>query len=247
VQQEDCHTLGIAGGDFSSCGLQWLASFLCLFLIQLTFEQKRLSTVSTFWRRGSKWVKEGTVDAAVRFMTDALPEIIDDLPIVSPGKKKGSPTSVAKGPAGSPGITSKNLRSHLDSLSLDDPDTCVAKVTPDRIYIVACHPSPDTLIVCAGDKKGYLGIWNVDQYGAPKGDELTTGASATDGVHLFKPFSGAISSMAWNNSGTTLLASSYDGSVRAFDANKQVFEQVFATYDDHTHVERAYNVVLEAS
>lgn len=187
---------------------------------------------------GSKWVKEGTVESAGRFMKNTLPDIIDDLPIISPVKKKGSPTSVAKGPGVTDEcITSKNLQSHLDSLSLDDPDTCVAKVTPDRIYSVACHPSPDRIIACAGDKKGYLGIWNVDQYGAlnnGNGDEASSpkNASATDGVHLFKPFSGAISSLAWNTSGTSLLASSYDGSVRLFDANKQLFEEVFATYDD---------------
>ncbi|EED90697.1 WD40-repeat protein, partial [Thalassiosira pseudonana CCMP1335] len=120
-------------------------------------------------------------------------------------------------------ITSNNLQSHLDALSLDDAETCVAKVTPERIYSVTCHPSPHHIIACAGDKKGHVGIWNVDQYNPN---------STNDGVHLFKPHSGAVSSMIWNASGTTLLSASYDGSVRAFDASKQVFEEIFATYDD---------------
>lgn len=166
------------------------------------------------------------MESAQRFMSKTLPDIIDDLPIVSPGKlsKKGSPTSVVtKGLGGAvSSITSKNVQTHLDALSLDDVDTCVAKVVPERIYSVACHPSPDKLIACAGDKQGHLGIWNVDQYGSD--------TEATDGVHLFKPHNGAISSLAWNTSGTTLLSASYDGSVRAFDANKNVFEEIFATY-----------------
>lgn len=170
---------------------------------------------------GPKWAKEGTAESAANFMSKTLTDVIDEMPIVaSPKKRKGSPTSVARGPGGS----TSDLESHLDDLSVDDVDTCVAKVTPERIYSVVCHPSPDRIIVGAGDKQGHLGIWNVDQYGATDG--------ATDGVHLFKPHSGAVSSLAWTCSGTTLLSSSYDGTVRAFDANKQVFEEVFATYDD---------------
>ena len=169
---------------------------------------------------GSKWVKDGTVNQAEHFVKNTLVGIAEDMPI-------SSPKSVADGSSSFFGISSKKLQSNLDSLSVDDPD-CVAKVVPDRIYSVACHPSPDKLIVCAGDKKGYLGFWNVDQYGV---DE-SGGNAATDGVHLFKPFDRVISSLVWNNSGTSLLSSSYDGSVRLFDVNKQVFEEVFATYSD---------------
>ena len=96
---------------------------------------------------------------------------------------------------------------------------------------VACHPSPDAVIACAGDKRGHLGIWNVDRYGA----DATSGGGVTDaadGVHLFRPHRGPISSMAWTSAGTSLITASYDGSVRRFDAAKQVFEEVFATYDD---------------
>ncbi|KAL9178239.1 hypothetical protein ACHAXT_001783 [Thalassiosira profunda] len=167
---------------------------------------------------GAKWVKEGTVAAAEHFVKETLTEVIDEMPLVS-GKKRGSPTSVARG--GSPAkITSSHLQSKLGSLSLDEENT---KVCPDRIYSVVTHPSLDKLIACAGDKKGYLGIWNVDN---------AAGESATDGVHLFKPHSGAISSLAWNAAGTSLLSSSYDGTVRLFDANKGVFEEIFASYSD---------------
>lgn len=182
---------------------------------------------------GSKWVKDDTVESANHFMKKTLPDIIDDLPIISPSKNRGSPVSVHKGPGAASVISSKNLQINLDKLSLDDSETCVAKVVPERIYSVVCHPSPDQIIICAGDKKGHLGIWNVDQNGVETvGAEVPEKKSATDGVHLFKPHRGCISSLAWDNSGTTLLSSSYDGSVRSFDANKQVFEEVFATYSD---------------
>mmetsp|Transcript_22164 Transcript_22164/g.47665 ORF Transcript_22164/g.47665 Transcript_22164/m.47665 type:complete len:578 (+) Transcript_22164:118-1851(+) len=170
---------------------------------------------------GSKWVKEGTVGAAELFMKNSLTDIIDDLPIILSRKGRGSPTSVSRGPTE---IKSDNLQDLCDSLVLDN-----VKVTPERIYSVACHPSPDNLIACAGDKKGFLGIWNVDQHGMGSAEESS---SSNDGVHLFKPHNGAVSSLAWNPSGTILLSASYDGSVRAFDANKQVFEELFATYDD---------------
>lgn len=187
---------------------------------------------------GSKWTKEGTVASAEQFMTRTLSDIVNRTAVTTSRRKpQGSPTSVVN--AISTTITSNNLQSHLDALSLDDAETCVAKVTPERIYSVTCHPSPHHIIACAGDKKGHVGIWNVDQYN-PNVSANTTAEegrenamkSTNDGVHLFKPHSGAVSSMIWNASGTTLLSASYDGSVRAFDASKQVFEEIFATYDD---------------
>ena len=188
-----------------------------------------LSIAEAVQLTGSKWVKEGTVESAEYFLRRTLTDIIDDsIPIATLKKKsaKGSPTSVTSNGLDSPvSVSAKFLRSQLDALTVDDPDTCVAKVTPDRIYSIVCHPSPNTVIVCAGDKQGYLGIWNVDHYGGVT-------AENDDGVHLFKPHSGSISTMAWNNCGTSLLTSSYDGSVRTFDVEKQAFEEIFATYND---------------
>lgn len=48
----------------------------------------------------------------------------------------------------------------LSKLSVHEND--VAKLTEARITSVCCHPSTDKLIVVAGDKAGYLGLWNVD-------------------------------------------------------------------------------------
>jgi WD40 repeat protein len=200
---------------------------------------------------GPKWTnKDGIVERTEDFMSRVVPEIIDDMPImVSHGKKKSrdgsSPTSVAIYDE-QPSMTNKKksssssstkdgnelLLSRINNLVLEDVST---KVCPDRIYSITCHPSPNTLIVCAGDKQGNLGIWNVDQY---SGSMTTTNgdddANDNNGVHLFKPHSSVISTLIWNTSGTSLLSSSYDGSVRLFDIESQVFEEVFATYDNDT-------------
>ena len=118
------------------------------------------------------------------------------------------------------------LASQIQHLKVDNEED-VAKVTPDRIYSIACHPSTNTnnLIVCAGDKRGNLGLWNVDA-------GRNSYSSGSDGVHLFKPHGGAISHLEWNSAGSSLFSISYDGSVREFDVEKQVFSEVFATYDD---------------
>jgi hypothetical protein len=161
-----------------------------------------------------KWVSEdgSTAKAAEQFV-DTLSNVVREYN----SEEKASSSTVAR-----------NLQKEIDALSLDD-ESNVAKVTPDRIYSVACHPSTNHLIVCAGDKQGYLGIWNVDQYNH---STMASKKGTTDGVHLFKPHVRPVSTLAWNPSGSKLLSSSYDGTVRRLDAEKQVFDEVFGTYSE---------------
>ncbi|KAL3784990.1 hypothetical protein ACHAWO_010264 [Cyclotella atomus] len=171
----------------------------------------------------SKWINDdGTTLVSTNQFVDTLNNVVQSYK----PSRNASPTTVTH-----------NLQRDVDALSLDD-EANVSKVVPDRIYSVACHPSTSHLVVCAGDKQGYLGLWNVDQY-SPEKDTTTEGTvnkkgkiSSTDGVHLFKPHSRPISTLAWNESGSKLLSCSYDGTVRAFDVEKQVFQEIFATYDD---------------
>jgi hypothetical protein len=166
----------------------------------------------------NKWINEDSTVAADQF-GDTLKSVVKEY---GNGGKNSSPTTVAY-----------NLQTDVDALSLDD-EANVAKVVPDRIYSVVCHPSSQHLMVCAGDKQGYLGMWNVDQYNAEHDESTKKGKiSHTDGVHLFKPHSRPVSALVWKNSGTKLLSSSYDGTVRSFDVEKQVFDEVFATYNDN--------------
>lgn len=157
----------------------------------------------------SKWIREDSVEKATKFVANNLTSFESN-------KRTGakSPTSIVPIDA--------SLTKKIDALSADD-DGNVAKVTPDRIYSVACHPSTDKLIVCAGDKQGYIGMWNVDD------------SSEGDGVNLFRVHGRPVSCLAWMNNGRSLLSASYDGSVRWLDVEtSQSFQEIFATYDDST-------------
>jgi hypothetical protein len=223
----------------------------------------------------SKWRNEDDVERAEQLFARVFPDAIEDVPIASWRGRRGdggggdSPASVVDGPnatmsgrragrsTSSPAATrnddddsdyddarAREIRHSIDGLSCDDVE-CVSKVTPDRIYSITCHPSPNGVIVCAGDKSGHLGVWNVDGYrdggggGSSAADKHVSSSSSSsssstdDGVHLFKVHSGTISTMAWNGPGSSLLTSSYDGSVRLFDVERgSAFVEVFATYSD---------------
>ena len=170
----------------------------------------------------NKWIQEdgSTVESANQFM-DTLNNVVSEYSSGS-SRRNASPTTVTH-----------NIERDIHALSLDE-ESNVAKVVPERIYSVACHPSSQHLLVCAGDKLGYVGLWNVDQYNNTDREEGTKKGkiSSTDGVHLFKPHSRPVSTLIWNTSGSKLLSSSYDGTVRCLDVEKQVFDEVFATYDD---------------
>ena len=45
----------------------------------------------------------------------------------------------------------KTIEKGIDELSIDNEEW-VAKVTPDRIYSVACHPNETKIVAGAGDK-----------------------------------------------------------------------------------------------
>jgi len=119
-------------------------------------------------------------------------------------------------------ITSeKSLISKINKLRIDNENQAV-KIVPERIYSTTFHPSK--LLACAGDKIGHLGLWNIDAE-----------SSETNGVSLFKPHSGAISSLEWNCDGSALYSLSYDNTIRALDVNTQSFNTIFATYDSDSY------------
>ena len=152
-----------------------------------------------------KWQSESSVSKADDFLSGSLLNVVQEY---SSGKK----TKKGKG----------SLESQVANLNVDSEE-CVAKVVPERIYSVAMHPSEHKLIAATGDKKGYLGLWDVD---AKSKD------SDSDGVYLFKPHSGAINNLEWNKSGTNLLSLAYDGTIRIFDVQKQCFRQAFGAFDE---------------
>ena len=153
---------------------------------------------------GHKWVKDNSVSSAESFLNDLnLSSKSSDV------KNVISPRGVAE-----------TISSQISKLNIDSEE-CVAKVVPDRIYSVAFHPSCSKIVTCAGDKQGYIGLWDVDST-----------SEETDGVYLFRPHSSPVSNLEWTKCGSKLMSSSYDGTVKLFDITSQKFTQVFASYDE---------------
>ncbi|KAG7368653.1 WD repeat-containing protein [Nitzschia inconspicua] len=138
----------------------------------------------------------------------------------SQSKKTSSPTSVIS-PVTDDNTIAAWFASKINGLSIDKEEW-VAKVTPDRIYYVTTHPSESKLVCCAGDKQGYVGLWDVDTVSTNDNNH---------GVSLFRPHSRPISCLEWLNH-DSMITASYDGSVRRLNVEKGIFEEIFATYDD---------------
>jgi len=145
----------------------------------------------------------------------------------STGKVPDTPRIVSPQPNTPSPVSASLLHKQVHTICADN-ESDVAKVTPNRIYSVALHPSPSVLIACAGDKQGYLGFWNVDK---TSNQNASSDTDDYDGVHLFKIHSSPISCLQWNELGSFLYSISYDCTVRKFDANSQTFTEAFATYD----------------
>jgi len=87
----------------------------------------------------------------------------------------------------------------------------VAKVVPSRIMSLAVNSSTAKLLVAVGDKWGNVGLWDVNDRQA-----------ITHGVHCFAPHTQGANSVTFDeNTPTKLNSSSYDGSFRSFDIEKQ--------------------------
>ncbi|XP_072017398.1 WD repeat-containing protein 76-like [Amphiura filiformis] len=95
----------------------------------------------------------------------------------------------------------------------------VAKVTRERVYSVAIHPSQDKVVVCAGDRGGRLGIWDVESQN-----------KETSGIMLFEPHSSPINCLHFAPANPSkILSTSYDGTVRCGDLERGVFDEAYAT------------------
>lgn len=181
---------------------------------------------------GSKWVQESSADNALQFVRTELIPLIDRAvsTIVSPTSVRSFGNNENDDDDRKPdrekikenqGRDSEWLKNAADAITVDDVEKCVAKVVPDRIYGIAVHPSTDKVLAAAGDKSGYVGIWDVDGL-----------SEENNGVYLFKYHSGAVSCLQWTSSGSSLFSGSYDGTVRVFDVEKECMVQQFATVDD---------------
>jgi hypothetical protein len=159
----------------------------------------------------SKWIRENSVDLAKTFQKELLKN-------VESTQTTKSPTYVVTE------TSSKDVAPLINDLSIDKQEW-VAKVTPDRIYSVAAHPSETKLIVCAGDKQGYVGLWDID------GAQHDNDDGNNNGVHLFHVHSRPVCALEWMTP-DTMISASYDGTVRRLNVELGTFEEIFATFDD---------------
>jgi hypothetical protein len=106
----------------------------------------------------------------------------------------------------------------LNSLSLAEAD--VAKLTPSRVTCVAVHPARDKVVVMAGDKNGYLGIWDLNH--VPDADTSSkAGPAATEGVYTYSPHISNISNIHCHPEDSSIIRTvSYDGTIRCLDLSQ---------------------------
>jgi WD40 repeat protein len=161
-----------------------------------------------------KWIRDDSIDLANKFLQEELVKLSKESSISVMGKRK-SPVSVTST------AINHDLSRMVEDLSIDKEEW-VAKVTPDRIYSVATHPSETKLIACAGDKWGYIGLWDVD---APITDD------SHNGVYLFRVHSRPVCGLQWAT-GDSLISASYDGTIRRLNVETGTFQEIFASYDD---------------
>jgi len=87
----------------------------------------------------------------------------------------------------------------------------VSKVTKERIYSVAIHPSESSIMCAAGDKRGNLGLWKIG-----------------GGVAGFHPHGNVIAGLLFDvRDSNRLYTSSYDGRIRMLDLKAQALSDVY--------------------
>ncbi|KAK3114223.1 hypothetical protein LTR53_007690 [Teratosphaeriaceae sp. CCFEE 6253] len=121
------------------------------------------------------------------------------------------------------------------------------KITPERIYSMAFHPTPDKALVFAGDKLGNLGLFDASQTSpaqikqeADDADEDGDGDGEVDdevepAITTFKLHARTIAALHCPvHAPHTLLTASYDSSIRRLDLNKGAAVQIYAPADSNT-------------
>eukprot|EP00058_Branchiostoma_floridae_P005794 XP_002591282.1 hypothetical protein BRAFLDRAFT_279454 [Branchiostoma floridae] len=107
----------------------------------------------------------------------------------------------------------------------------VAKVTPERIFSVAVHPSTTKMLVCAGDKWGRLGLWDVESQ------------EGEDGVYSYNPHSRPINCLQFSpvHHGKLYMCS-YDGTMRCAEFEKNIFSEAEHLYPAHDRTIKTVSV-----
>lgn len=131
----------------------------------------------------------------------------------------------------------KELREKMSSLQLwEDIEPARIKITPERIYCMGMHPTPEKALVFAGDKLGSLGLFDSSQDTTVKQEDDEDEEPDFDpAITTFKPHTRTISTIHFTPSQPqAIYTSSYDSSIRKLDLEKGVAVEVYAPADTMT-------------
>lgn len=119
-----------------------------------------------------------------------------------------------------------------------DGEFSVAKVTEDRVYSMAVHPSRERIIVSSGSKMGAFGIWDAT--------EAWRGGATSRRTFHFRPHTGSITCQRYNPANSNqLLMSSYDGLLRCLDVELGEFVELYRSPDDSEQLITALDVGVD--
>ncbi|KAJ5454595.1 DNA damage-binding protein cmr1 [Penicillium daleae] len=115
----------------------------------------------------------------------------------------------------------KALREEMNGLSLwGQWDPQRIKITPERVYAMAFHPSETKPLIFAGDKMGHLGVFDASQEKPETGDDEDDD-DPDPVLTTLKPHTRTISAMTVHPlKPTRLYTASYDSSIRELDLEK---------------------------
>lgn len=140
------------------------------------------------------------------------------------------------------------LREQMSGLELYDGfEPNRIKITPERIYSLGFHPTPDKPLVFAGDKMGNLGIFDASQSAQPikaenvvkreeDGEQEEEDDDDPDpAITTFHCHTRTISSFQFSPSNPShLYTSSYDSSLRLLDLTSSKSTEIYAPTDTST-------------
>lgn len=115
------------------------------------------------------------------------------------------------------------------------------KVVPNRVFSMDIHPTLNKTLICAGDKDGDLGFWDVSKddlnYNASEENEFSLEAKHnSSATFVVSPHTKAISCVMFpRNTPNKLYSTSFDGQFRCIDLescstnDKKYFDLIFSS------------------
>jgi WD repeat-containing protein 76 len=127
----------------------------------------------------------------------------------------------------------RNLRERMSSLQLwEDVEPNSIKITPERIYAMAFHPTTEKALIFAGDKLGNMGIFDSSQSSPIKSEDDEEDGEFDPQITNLKLHSRTVSAFQMSlTDSNSLFSSSYDSTIRRLDLRKGIAVEIYAPED----------------